>query len=90
VKAYGAVDVEIHVFLSSALVGIQWSDSRPGRFTPEERIPGTHWMGGWVGSRAGMNDVEKRKLLTLPGFELRPLGRPTRRQSLYRLSYPGS
>jgi hypothetical protein len=30
------------------------------------------------------------KILTLPGLELRPLGRPVHRQSLYRLSYPGS
>jgi hypothetical protein len=31
-----------------------------------------------------------RKLLTLPGLELRHLGRPARSQSLYRLSYPGT
>jgi hypothetical protein len=43
-----------------------------------------------VGPRAGLDDVEKRKFLTLPGPELRPLGRPDRSQSLYRLSYPGS
>jgi hypothetical protein len=42
-----------------------------------------------VGPRAGLDDVEKRKIFTLPGFELRPLGRPARSQSLYRLSYPG-
>jgi hypothetical protein len=28
--------------------------------------------------------------LTLPGLELRPLGRPARSQSLYGLRYPGS
>jgi hypothetical protein len=39
---------------------------------------------------AGLDDVEKRKFLTLPGLELRPLGRPARSQSLYRLRYPGS
>jgi hypothetical protein len=43
-----------------------------------------------VGPRAGMDDVEKRKFLTLPGLEPRPLGRLSRSQSLYRLSYPGS
>jgi hypothetical protein len=31
-----------------------------------------------------------RKFLTLQGLELRPLGRPARSQSLYRLRYPGS
>jgi hypothetical protein len=34
--------------------------------------------------------VKKRKFLTLLGFEIRPLGRPARSPSLYRLSYPGS
>jgi hypothetical protein len=43
-----------------------------------------------VDSRAGLDDVQKRKFLTLPGLELRPLGRPTRSQSLYGLRYPGS
>jgi hypothetical protein len=38
-----------------------------------------------VGLRTGLDDMEKRKFLTLPGLELRPLGRPGRSQSLYRL-----
>jgi hypothetical protein len=57
---------------------------------PEERAPGTHWIGGWVDPRDGLDDVEKRKFLTIPGLELLPLGRPARSQSLYRLRYPGS
>jgi hypothetical protein len=43
-----------------------------------------------VGPRAGLEDLEKRKFFTLPGLELRSLGRPARSQSLYRLHYPGS
>jgi hypothetical protein len=43
-----------------------------------------------VDSRADLDDVEKRKFLTLLGLELRPLGRSARSQSLYRLLYPGS
>jgi hypothetical protein len=43
-----------------------------------------------VGPRASLDSVEKRKFFILPGLELRPLGRPARSQSLYRLSYPGS
>jgi hypothetical protein len=43
-----------------------------------------------VGPRASLDDVVKREFLTLPGLELRPLGRPARSQSLYRLGYPGS
>jgi hypothetical protein len=77
-------------FLTSALVRGEWSASRLSRFTPVERAPGTHWMGGWVGPRAGLDDVEKKQFLTLPGLELRSLGRPARSQSLHRLSYPGS
>jgi hypothetical protein len=60
-KAYGGVDVQIRIFLTSTLVGGEWSASCPGRFTPEERAPGTHWIGGWVGPRAGLDDVEMRK-----------------------------
>jgi hypothetical protein len=58
------------------------------RFTPWERAPGTHWRGGWVDPRAGLDEMEKRKLLTLPGLELRPFGRPARSQSLYRPRHP--
>jgi hypothetical protein len=38
-----------------------------------------------VGPSAGLDEVEKRKFLILSGLELRPLGRPARSQSLYRL-----
>jgi hypothetical protein len=57
-------------------------------FTPRGKIPppsSTHWIGDWLGPRAGLDDVEKRKFLTLPGLELRPLCRPARSQSLSRL-----
>jgi hypothetical protein len=64
--------------LTSALAEGEWSASRPGRFTPGETAPAIHWIGGWVNRRAGLDDVEKRKLLTIPGPELRPLGRPAR------------
>jgi hypothetical protein len=51
----------------------------PAALLPGERAPGTHSIGDWVGSRAGLDDVEKRRFLTLPGLELRPLGRPASR-----------
>jgi hypothetical protein len=63
----GGVDVQTHIFLTLELVGGEWSASSPGRFTPGERTPGTHWIGGWVDLRAGLGDVVKRKFLTLPG-----------------------
>jgi hypothetical protein len=80
----------LNVFLTSALVEGEWSASRPGRFTLGKRASSTHWIGGWVGLRAGLDGMEKWKFLTLLELELRPLGRPIRSQSLYRLRYPDS
>jgi hypothetical protein len=80
-KAYGGVDVYIHIFLTSALIGGEWSASRPGRFTPGERAPFTHWIGG-CGRRG------EEKILDHTGTRT-----PTPRSSslsLYRLSCPGS
>jgi hypothetical protein len=73
-KAYGGMDVLIHIFLTSTLAGGEWSASSYGRFTPGEKAPGTHWIGGWVDSKAGLDDVEKRKIFPLPGLKLQPLG----------------
>jgi hypothetical protein len=56
----------MHVFLTSALDGGQWPASRPCRFTPGERAPGSHWIGGWVGLIVGLDDMEKKKFLNLP------------------------
>jgi hypothetical protein len=46
-------------FLTSALDGGEWSASRPGRLSPGERAPGTHWAGGWMGPRAGLDIMER-------------------------------
>jgi hypothetical protein len=90
-KAYGKwIYIYIHIFLTSTLAGGKWSASSPGRFTLGERFPSTHWIGDWVDPRAGVDDVEKRKFMTLPRLELRSLGRPASSQSLYQLRYPGS
>jgi hypothetical protein len=47
-------------------------------------------IGGWLGPRAGKDDMEKGKFLTLFGLELRPLRCPARGQSLYRMRNLGS
>jgi hypothetical protein len=52
-------------FLTSTLDGGEWSASRPCRFTPEERVSGSHWIGGWVDPKAGQDDMEKRKISCL-------------------------
>jgi hypothetical protein len=45
-------------FLTSALNGDEWSASRLGRFFLGEKVLGTHWLGGWVDPRAGLNAVQ--------------------------------
>jgi hypothetical protein len=56
-KAYKGVDVYIYIFVTSALVGGDWSASRPGRFTPgwspryplDRRLVGPQSWSGWHG-----------------------------------------
>jgi len=68
-KAYWGMELQLHTFLTSALDGGEWSVSRSGRFTPRERAPGTHWIRDWVGSRAGLEAVVKRKIThPIPGL----------------------
>jgi hypothetical protein len=38
---------------------------------PSELVPGTDWIGGWVGLRAGLDAVEKRNI-SCPCQELNP------------------
>jgi hypothetical protein len=70
--------------MTSPLHGGEWSASRPGRFTPRERAPGTHWIGGWVGPRAVLDMVVERKIASTRR-ESNP-DRPARSPALYRLS----
>jgi hypothetical protein len=51
--------------LTSALDESEWSASHTGRFTPRERAPGTNWIGSWMGPRAGLEAVVKRKIRIL-------------------------
>jgi hypothetical protein len=60
-KAYwGSGGIAPRIF-TSALDG-EWLASRPGSFTPREKAPGTHWIGGWVCPRAVLDAVVKRKI----------------------------
>jgi len=45
-KTYGKGEVKLHAFFASEINGDEWSASRPGRFTPRERVPIIHWTGG--------------------------------------------
>jgi hypothetical protein len=61
--------------------------SNPG----EGALLATHWIGGRVDLREGLDDVKIWKLLALPGLlEFRPHSRPSNSQPLYRLRYRGS
>jgi hypothetical protein len=45
-------------------------------------LPGTHWRGGWVGPRAGLETEFREKiLLPLPGIETSSPGHPVRSQT---------
>jgi hypothetical protein len=50
------------------LEGGEWSAARPGRTLPRER-PDTHFTGGWVGPRTGLDG---RKISSPPGFDPGP------------------
>lgn len=58
---YGEVDVKIHLSLTSELVG-ERSASRPRHFTAGEIAPGIHWIGGQVGLRSGLDDMDRKKV----------------------------
>jgi hypothetical protein len=55
-KAYGGVDVYIHIFLTSAIAGGEWSASRPCRFTP--RYPLDTRLGGPKNRSDGHGEVK--------------------------------
>jgi hypothetical protein len=44
----------VDIYFLDLGANLEWSASRPGRFTPR-----THWIGGCVDPRASLEDVEK-------------------------------
>jgi hypothetical protein len=42
-------------FLSSSLDGVSSQRHAPAALYHQQRIPVTHWIGGWVGLRAGLD-----------------------------------
>jgi hypothetical protein len=58
-KAYGRVDVEVHVLFTSAIVGGVWSATRPTVLPPWVINTCTHWIRCWVGPGIGLEDMEK-------------------------------
>jgi hypothetical protein len=82
------VEMQMHVFVPSALDGDEFSASRPGRFTlgKESPIP-IGYEAEWASEPC--LDILDRNILSLPGIKPRFFGRPARSPSLYRLRYPG-
>ena len=65
------MEVWLHLFLTSAVDGGEWSTSHPGRFTFGKESA-VHLIGGCVGFKAGLDDFKKRKnSCTMNGFNLR-------------------
>ena len=54
--------------MTVALEEGEWSAARPDHLYPRER-PDTHFTGGWVGPRTGLDE---RKILSPPGFDRGP------------------
>jgi hypothetical protein len=46
-KMHGGKELELHAFLASA---------------PDAPVPGTHYIGGWVGPRAAVDGVEEIRI----------------------------
>jgi hypothetical protein len=84
----GSGGIAPHILLTLALDGGEWSASYPGHFTPRERAPGNHWIGGWVGPRAVLDALVKRKIPSphQDSNPRTPILQPIA-WSLYRLSY---
>jgi hypothetical protein len=53
-----------YTILNIGTNGGEWSDSRAGRFTSGKIAPGSYCIGRWVGPRAGLDAINKRKSLS--------------------------
>ena len=48
---------------------LEWSNSLSGRFPAAKLLPGTHYIGGWVGPRACVDAWKREKISHLLGME---------------------
>ena len=63
----GSVEAQFHSFFTSSLNGGQWLTSGPGCFTLMKELH-THRIWGIVGSRAGLDVLKNRKLISRTGI----------------------
>jgi hypothetical protein len=68
---FGRVEVYLQAFLALALDISEWSASRFGHFASWGRVPSVHWIRGCMGRSIGLDSVEKRRSLPLPGIKHR-------------------
>jgi hypothetical protein len=57
--------------MTLALEGVSGQRHAPAALSPGERTPGTHYTGGWVGHRAGLETKARGKIL-LPLLRIEP------------------
>jgi hypothetical protein len=82
VEAHGGEKVWLLLILNlDTRWGVSGQHHAPAALNPRGRTPGTHWTGGWVGPRAGLDTETRRKILCVC-WGSNP-GRPVRSQSLY-------
>jgi hypothetical protein len=70
-KIRGEVEVQLHNSSPRHWMETSVQLHAPAALPSEERAPSTYCIGGWVDPTTGLDDLEKRKFLTLPGLELR-------------------
>ena len=69
----GGIEVVLYSFFNLG-ARLEWSTARPDRFTPPSRKrPCTHYTGGWVGHRVGLDACGKSR--PPPGFDPRSFQR---------------
>jgi hypothetical protein len=75
-RSRGGVEIQFYSFLNLGADGVSGQRHALAALPPAR--PGTHCIGGWVGTRAGLH-----------GCGIRSPDCSDRSESLYRLSYPG-
>jgi hypothetical protein len=54
-------------FMTLTLDGSRWLHLRHYRFTTGDTVPGTHWIGGWVGPELVWKPLTRETFLTPAG-----------------------
>jgi hypothetical protein len=83
IEAQGERRYSSYSFWTSAVDGVSCQRHASAALYPQGKTPGTHWIGGWVGLRVGLDTGARGKvLLPLPGVEPRLLS-PVRSHTLH-------